>query len=169
MATKTPQISQPAPPVILMSADALAAVWSPHAGVVATSQHEGEQAVPFERDAAEKRATASAHRQEADRLIALAAELEADANRDVKNAQYHRQNEEHHANVARQIATNVAWLAETNNLTHPADVAHHAQQTAAANAAAPSALDVPLDQLDRMVASSSDPSQTAPFAAQVSR
>jgi len=94
-------------------------------------------------------------------LIAEAAELEAEANRDVKNAQFHRQNEEHHA-TRRPADRHERGVARGDHTSFTGRVVagepssrHRERRARRVGRAA--------GQLDRMVAASADPSQTGPL------
>lgn len=156
-----PSLPQNGPPVVA-SDTTLAIYWQQHREAIERAKTAAGQAAPLEQSAGRMRTDAKTNREEADRLIAEAADLEAAARQAELAAQGHRQDEDFHASTAREIAENVGFLAATNQRLHPAEKAERDAQIAAANAAA-NPLTAPVGAVSQQAAP--HPDSTAPFAA----
>ena len=158
------QPQQPTQPPVIVSDTTLALLWKPHLEAIERAKAAGGLAVPLEQSAARRWATAKEHRLKAEQIITEAADLEASATADEKQAQTHRQDEQFHLDTANEVANNVAFLVATNKRMHPAEKAERDAQMAAANAADPLTVQIG-SPLDRLVSASPLSDNTAPIAA----
>jgi hypothetical protein len=158
-----PTLPPNGPPVVV-SDTTLAVLWLPHREAIERAKAAASLAAPLEKSATSMWADAKLKRENADNLIAEAAELEAAARKAEQDAQGHRQDEDFHAETAQQIADTVAFLVGTNRKMHPAEKAERDRQIAAANAAAqPNPLTASVGTASPQPAP--HPDDTAPFAA----
>jgi hypothetical protein len=149
---------------VVASDTTLALIWQQHRQAIERAKAAAGLAAPLEQSATGQRAEAKHQREEADRLIAEAADLEAAANQADHDARGHRQDEDFHAATARELAENVAFLVATNRRMHPEEKAQRDADNAAKNAAAAAhPLTAPVG-LDHQIPPA-NPDTTAPFAA----
>ena len=132
-------------PITVRTDDALSAIWSQHLGAKGAAGASKLLAEPFEASAIQRRAKAKGKREDADKLLAEAAEEEALAAKDDHSALLHRGDEQHHDKVASDLGNVAAGLAVASDLMHPAERAQRLEQAALANLAAQATpLDAPL-------------------------